>query len=152
MVQIWFGNTYLSFAQASSFHPLFGPILMTVFAALSNTLLLTSMTFLSWLGMELNIIRTVLISILSNTFATIDAVSTFLPPNIRTHCSAECNAGGIHLLFLSYRRSQSCSISSNLRSPPLKGEYEIRSPSDVAHCATELNPTPSFHTNRLSTS
>ena len=42
MVQIWFGNTYLSFAQAESFHPLFGPVLMTVFAALSNTLLLTS--------------------------------------------------------------------------------------------------------------
>lgn len=42
IVQIWFGNTYLSFDQASSFHPLFGPILMTIFAALSNTLLLTS--------------------------------------------------------------------------------------------------------------
>ncbi|TEB34488.1 receptor-activated Ca2+-permeable cation channel [Coprinellus micaceus] len=56
MVQIWFGNTYLSFAQASSFHPLFGPILMTAFAALSNTLLLT-----------------ILISILSNTVARIDA-------------------------------------------------------------------------------
>ncbi|TFY62593.1 hypothetical protein EVJ58_g3769 [Rhodofomes roseus] len=56
MVQIWFGNTYLSFAQASSFHPIFGPILMTMFAALSNTLLLT-----------------ILISILSNTFAQIDA-------------------------------------------------------------------------------
>jgi hypothetical protein len=24
MVQIWFGNTYLSFAQAKSFHPVFG--------------------------------------------------------------------------------------------------------------------------------
>ncbi|KAJ2925805.1 hypothetical protein H1R20_g11284, partial [Candolleomyces eurysporus] len=59
MVQIWFGNTYLSFAQASSFHPLFGPILMTVFAALSNTLLLT-----------------ILISILSNTVARIDANAT----------------------------------------------------------------------------
>ncbi|KAI0661788.1 hypothetical protein C8Q70DRAFT_910386 [Cubamyces menziesii] len=56
MVQIWFGNTYLSFAQAESFHPLFGPVLMTMFAALSNTLLLT-----------------ILISILSNTFARIDA-------------------------------------------------------------------------------
>ncbi|GBE88279.1 hypothetical protein BKA93DRAFT_827390 [Sparassis latifolia] len=55
MVQIWFGNTYLSFAQAESFHPFFGPILMTGFAALSNTLLLT-----------------ILISILSNTFARID--------------------------------------------------------------------------------
>ncbi|KAF9264785.1 receptor-activated Ca2+-permeable cation channel [Marasmius fiardii PR-910] len=42
MVQIWFGNTYLSFAQATSFHPLFGPILMTCFAALSNTLLVTN--------------------------------------------------------------------------------------------------------------
>lgn len=42
MVQIWFGNTYLSFAQAESFHPIFGPILMTCFAALSNTLLITS--------------------------------------------------------------------------------------------------------------
>ncbi|KAI0707123.1 hypothetical protein C8Q76DRAFT_748084 [Earliella scabrosa] len=56
MVQIWFGNTYLSFAQAESFHPIFGPVLMTIFAALSNTLLLT-----------------ILISILSNTFARIDA-------------------------------------------------------------------------------
>ncbi|KAF9069875.1 hypothetical protein BDP27DRAFT_1324744 [Rhodocollybia butyracea] len=56
MVQIWFGNTYLSFAQATSFHPVLGPILMTCFAALSNTLLLT-----------------ILISILSNTVARIDA-------------------------------------------------------------------------------
>ncbi|KAH8980895.1 hypothetical protein EDB92DRAFT_1899322 [Lactarius akahatsu] len=56
MVQIWFGNTYLSFGQASSFHPFFGPILMVGFAALSNTLLLT-----------------ILISILSNTFTRIDA-------------------------------------------------------------------------------
>jgi len=56
MVQIWFGNTYLSFGQASSFHPVFGPILMVGFAALSNTLLLT-----------------ILISILSNTFTRIDA-------------------------------------------------------------------------------
>ncbi|THH07159.1 hypothetical protein EW145_g3575 [Phellinidium pouzarii] len=55
MVQIWFGNTYLSFSQAESFHKLFGPILMTTFAALSNTLLLT-----------------ILISILSNTFARIN--------------------------------------------------------------------------------
>ncbi|KAJ3778195.1 receptor-activated Ca2+-permeable cation channel [Lentinula raphanica] len=56
MVQIWFGNTYLSFGEASSFHPVLGPILMTCFAALSNTLLLT-----------------ILISILSNTVARIDA-------------------------------------------------------------------------------
>ncbi|KAF7375030.1 hypothetical protein MSAN_00389100 [Mycena sanguinolenta] len=59
MVQIWFGNTSLSFGQAESFHPLFGPILMTTFAALSNTLLLT-----------------ILISILSNTVARIDANAT----------------------------------------------------------------------------
>ncbi|KAF9223526.1 hypothetical protein BS17DRAFT_802561 [Gyrodon lividus] len=56
MLQIWFGNTYLSFGQATSFHPVLGPILMTWFAALSNTLLLT-----------------ILISILSNTAARIDA-------------------------------------------------------------------------------
>lgn len=42
MVQVWFGSTSLSFSQASSFHPVFGPFLMTVFAALSNTMLLTS--------------------------------------------------------------------------------------------------------------
>ncbi|KAF9234138.1 hypothetical protein BU15DRAFT_53008 [Melanogaster broomeanus] len=57
MVQIWFGNNYLSFGQATTFHPVLGPILMTCFAALSNTLLLT-----------------ILISILSNTAARIDAV------------------------------------------------------------------------------
>jgi hypothetical protein len=61
MVQIWFGNTYLSFSQAASFHPVskaiaffltshplaqvIGPILMTMFAALSSTLLLTSMPY-----------------------------------------------------------------------------------------------------------
>lgn len=61
MIQIWFGNTYLSFSQAASFHPVIGPVIMTVFAALSNTLLLT-----------------ILISILSNTFAKIDAVSVHL--------------------------------------------------------------------------
>ncbi|QRV74848.1 calcium channel YVC1 [Ceratobasidium sp. AG-Ba] len=55
MTQIWFGNTYLSFSMAESFHPVFGPILMTMFAALSNTLLVT-----------------ILISILSNTFARIN--------------------------------------------------------------------------------
>ncbi|KAK2463448.1 hypothetical protein APHAL10511_004534 [Amanita phalloides] len=59
MVEIWFGNTYLSFAQASSFHPVFGPILMTGFAALSNTLLLT-----------------IMISTLSNTAATINNNAT----------------------------------------------------------------------------
>ncbi|KAH9998811.1 hypothetical protein BJV74DRAFT_187360 [Russula compacta] len=55
MLQIWFGNTPLSFGQASSFHPFFGPILMVGFAALSNSLLLT-----------------ILISILSNTFMRIN--------------------------------------------------------------------------------
>ncbi|KAJ8586944.1 hypothetical protein M405DRAFT_822499 [Rhizopogon salebrosus TDB-379] len=59
MVQIWFGNTYLSFGQATSFHPVFGPILMTCYAALSGTLLLT-----------------ILICILSNTAARIDANAT----------------------------------------------------------------------------
>ncbi|KAJ7104262.1 receptor-activated Ca2+-permeable cation channel [Mycena belliarum] len=59
MVEIWFGNSYLSFQQAESFHPVLGPILMTTFAALSNTLLLT-----------------ILISILSNTVARIDANAT----------------------------------------------------------------------------
>ena len=42
LVQVWFGNTYLSFSQAASFHPVFGPFLMTGFAVLSNTFLLTS--------------------------------------------------------------------------------------------------------------
>ncbi|KAI0312291.1 hypothetical protein OF83DRAFT_1166026 [Amylostereum chailletii] len=56
MIQIWFGNTSMSFGQASSFHPVIGPIIMTIFAALSNTLLLT-----------------ILISILGNTFTKIDA-------------------------------------------------------------------------------
>lgn len=44
MVQIWFGNTSLSFSQAESFHKILGPILMVSFAALSNTLLITSMS------------------------------------------------------------------------------------------------------------
>ncbi|KIM33297.1 hypothetical protein M408DRAFT_326068 [Serendipita vermifera MAFF 305830] len=59
MIQIWFGNTWLSFNQASSFHPVFGPPLMVIYAAMSNTLLIT-----------------ILISILSNTFARIDQHAT----------------------------------------------------------------------------
>ncbi|KAG8886401.1 hypothetical protein FRB97_004936 [Tulasnella sp. 331] len=59
MVQIWFGNTYLSFTVAESFHPLFGPPLMIIFAALSNTLLIT-----------------ILISILSATYAKINEHAT----------------------------------------------------------------------------
>ncbi|KAF9466490.1 receptor-activated Ca2+-permeable cation channel [Collybia nuda] len=59
LTQIWFGNSSLSFSVASSFHPVFGPILMISFAALSNTLLLT-----------------ILISLLSNTVARIDANAT----------------------------------------------------------------------------
>ncbi|KAF8591195.1 hypothetical protein K439DRAFT_1650959 [Ramaria rubella] len=59
MTQVWFGNTSLTFAEAESFHPVFGPILMVTFAALSNTLLLT-----------------ILISILTNTFARIDSNAT----------------------------------------------------------------------------
>ncbi|KAF8072069.1 receptor-activated Ca2+-permeable cation channel [Lyophyllum atratum] len=59
MTQIWFGNTSLSFHDASNFHPVFGPILMLIFAALSNTLLLT-----------------ILISLLSNTVARIESNAT----------------------------------------------------------------------------
>lgn len=42
LTQIWFGNASLGFRDAKSFHPTLGPILMITFAALSNTLLLTS--------------------------------------------------------------------------------------------------------------
>lgn len=59
IVEVWFGGAYLSLSQARSFHPVLGPILMTCFAALANTLLLT-----------------ILISILSNTAARIDANAT----------------------------------------------------------------------------
>ena len=82
IVQVWFGNTYLSFAQATSFHPFFGPVLMTGFAALSNTLLLTSK--FEWRGSAYSeatrklTALSVLISILSNTFARIDAVRALM--------------------------------------------------------------------------
>jgi hypothetical protein len=75
MVQIWFGNTYLSFGQATSFHPVFGPILMTCYAALSGTLLLTSAYSCESSRCRSLIDGLVLICILSNTAARIDAVS-----------------------------------------------------------------------------
>lgn len=56
MLQIWFGSSYLGFSSSASFHPVLGPILLVMYAALSNTLLVT-----------------ILISILSNRFATINA-------------------------------------------------------------------------------
>lgn len=58
MVQIWFGETSLSFSEAESFHRILGPILMVTFAALSNTLLITSASYPNWfplfLGLSVN--------------------------------------------------------------------------------------------------
>ncbi|KAG5717438.1 hypothetical protein E4T56_gene7242 [Termitomyces sp. T112] len=55
MLYLWFGLDATGFSNAENFHQFFGPILLVTYACLSNTLLLT-----------------VLVSILSNTFATIN--------------------------------------------------------------------------------
>ncbi|KAI0629114.1 hypothetical protein C8Q77DRAFT_1161302 [Trametes polyzona] len=55
MLDLWFGLDASGFDNASRFHPVFGPFLMITYACLSNTLLLT-----------------VLVSILSHTFSTIN--------------------------------------------------------------------------------
>ncbi|ORY79327.1 hypothetical protein BCR35DRAFT_321483 [Leucosporidium creatinivorum] len=54
MLKIWLGNSFLGFEAAQQFHPFFGPALIVAFAILTQTLLLT-----------------ILISLLSNTFAAI---------------------------------------------------------------------------------
>ncbi|KAG8705209.1 hypothetical protein FRC12_004220 [Ceratobasidium sp. 428] len=54
MLDLWFGLDASGFDQATTFHPQFGPVLMILYACLSNTLLLT-----------------VLVSILSTTFSNI---------------------------------------------------------------------------------
>ncbi|KZT71972.1 hypothetical protein DAEQUDRAFT_723607 [Daedalea quercina L-15889] len=59
MLDLWFGLDASGFDNASNFHPVFGPIMMVGYACLSNTLLLT-----------------ILVSILSNTFATINDDAT----------------------------------------------------------------------------
>ncbi|KAG8873745.1 hypothetical protein FRB98_008807 [Tulasnella sp. 332] len=60
MLDLYFGLDASGFDKATAFHKVFGPILMIIYACLSNTLLLT-----------------VMVSIMSNTFATIssDAVA-----------------------------------------------------------------------------
>ncbi|OCF71722.1 nonselective cation channel [Kwoniella mangroviensis CBS 8886] len=55
MAQIWFGSSYLGFSASSSFHPIFGPLVLISYAALCNVLLIT-----------------MLIAILSNKFAAIN--------------------------------------------------------------------------------
>ncbi|TFK79738.1 hypothetical protein K466DRAFT_667994 [Polyporus arcularius HHB13444] len=55
MLDLWFGLDASGFDNSSNFHPVFGPLLMITYACLSNTLLLT-----------------VLVSILSHTFSTIN--------------------------------------------------------------------------------
>ncbi|KAJ6581498.1 hypothetical protein B0H19DRAFT_509083 [Mycena capillaripes] len=55
MLDLWFGLDASGFDRSTHFHPIFGPVLMVTYACLSNTLLLT-----------------VLVSILSNTFSTIN--------------------------------------------------------------------------------
>ncbi|KAH9840257.1 uncharacterized protein C8Q71DRAFT_483332 [Rhodofomes roseus] len=59
MLDLWFGLDASGFDNASKFHPIFGPMMMVAYACLSNTLLLT-----------------ILVSILSNTFATINDDAT----------------------------------------------------------------------------
>ncbi|GAA5866603.1 hypothetical protein JCM3774_004027 [Rhodotorula dairenensis] len=56
MLKIWLGSAFLGFDAAQQFHPFFGPPLMTLFAILAQTLLLT-----------------ILISLLSSTFAAVQA-------------------------------------------------------------------------------
>ncbi|EOR01157.1 hypothetical protein E3P92_01765 [Wallemia ichthyophaga] len=56
MLFIWFGLDGTGFTIAPNLHPVFGPVLIVLYACISNTLLLT-----------------VLVSILSTTFAKIDA-------------------------------------------------------------------------------
>ncbi|KIK61773.1 hypothetical protein GYMLUDRAFT_576703 [Collybiopsis luxurians FD-317 M1] len=55
MLNLWFGLDAGGFEHSTQFHQVFGPVLMVTYAMLSNTLLLT-----------------VMVSILSNTFATIN--------------------------------------------------------------------------------
>ncbi|KAF7430867.1 hypothetical protein PC9H_006581 [Pleurotus ostreatus] len=55
MLDLFFGLDATGFDRATTFHPIFGPVLMVTYACLSNTLLLT-----------------VLVSILSHTFSTIN--------------------------------------------------------------------------------
>ncbi|KAH9940898.1 uncharacterized protein BXZ73DRAFT_42553 [Epithele typhae] len=55
MLDLWFGLDASGFDNAAKFHPVYGPFLMITYACLSNTLLLT-----------------VLVSILSHTFSTIN--------------------------------------------------------------------------------
>ncbi|CCM01811.1 uncharacterized protein FIBRA_03879 [Fibroporia radiculosa] len=82
MLDLWFGLDASGFENAMEFHPVFGPIIMVAYACLSNTLLLT-----------------VLVSILSNTFATIndDAtaeasyVSSDSPNHRRDLCSVKAD-------------------------------------------------------------
>ncbi|KAH7105755.1 hypothetical protein BKA62DRAFT_826183 [Auriculariales sp. MPI-PUGE-AT-0066] len=56
MLDLWFGLDATGFQLSANFHPIFGPALFVIYAMLSNTLLLT-----------------VLVSILSHTFANISA-------------------------------------------------------------------------------
>jgi len=73
LARVWFGGATIGFDEAATFHPLFGPMLMVGFAAMSNTLLLTS-KLTDHLCVSANR-ALVLISLLSNTVARIDAVS-----------------------------------------------------------------------------
>ncbi|SCZ99402.1 BZ3500_MvSof-1268-A1-R1_Chr3-1g05994 [Microbotryum saponariae] len=54
LLKIWLGNSFLGFEAAQQFDPYYGPALVVAFAVLSQTLLLT-----------------ILISLLSNTFAAV---------------------------------------------------------------------------------
>ncbi|KAH9479382.1 hypothetical protein JR316_0007972 [Psilocybe cubensis] len=57
MLDLWFGLDASGFDRATTFHPIFGPVLMVTYACLSNTLLLTGLFFMF---------------ILSNTFASVN--------------------------------------------------------------------------------
>ena len=79
LLEVYFGLDASGFEMAHDFHPFLGPVLMVTFALLANTLLLT-----------------VLVAILGNTFATInaDAPAEVCPsPLLETSAhSSQCSA------------------------------------------------------------
>ncbi|KAF4569698.1 hypothetical protein EYR40_008678 [Pleurotus pulmonarius] len=95
MLDLFFGLDASGFDRATTFHPIFGPVLMVTYACLSNTLLLTELAALT---------ATHDVQILSHTFSTINedaaaeamfrkAVST-----IEGYATAKFHCFGAHFL------------------------------------------------------
>lgn len=135
MLDIWFGLDASGFNQATTFHPVFGPVVMVTYACLSNTLILT-----------------VLVAILSKTFADISQDGQSPPSFISPSWVADCSLLSLFLLRAASAEAMFRKAVSTIEGVKSDAVFSYQAPFNlIAVCVmvSVLPPTPPTHSCSL---